>query len=472
MKRTVLVVDDNEINRLNIRLLLKDSYDVQEAGDVETSEKMLLSHRIDLVLLDLALPPEPDNPQIGMRYLKRLRSDSPDIPVVVITGHEERELAASARHLGALDYFTKPFHPDEVRDTIDRSMEATRKLVHEQELQRLLDERLGSEILGGSVALTELREIISQVAPTPATVLIQGETGSGKELVARQLHVQSPRSEGPFIALNCAAMDAGHLESELFGFEKGAFPGAGKRKLGWFERASGGSLFLDEISGLSLQVQAKLLRVLENGEFSRLGGEALIKSDVRLICSTKERLESMVEDGKFRQDLYYRIHVVDIEVPPLREHREDVPLLAQHFLERKALLSNKSAEQFADPVIRALTAYDWPGNIRELENVVERAVVLSDEIIINQLPSLQSGPRTLHSEEDMLDQWFKRLPGSGIDAELLVADFERKLLLFALQNAGGVKARAGRWLGFGERAKDKMRYLCDKYEVRTGEEPR
>jgi len=471
MRRTVLVVDDNEINRLNLKLLLKDTYEVLEAGDVDSSEQMLLSHRVDLMLLDLALPPEPDNPQIGMRYLKRLRSESPDIPVVVITGHDERKLASTARQLGALDFFTKPFHPDEVRDTIDRSMEVTRKQVREQELERLLDERLGSEILGRSAAIIDLKHMIGQVAPTPSTVLIRGETGSGKELVARQLHVQSQRSDGPFIALNCAAMDANHLESELFGYEKGAFPGAGKRKLGWFERASGGTLFLDEISGFPPAVQAKLLRVLENGEFSRLGGEAMIKSDVRLVCSTKEKLESLVEQGKFRQDLYYRIHVMDIEVPPLREHREDVPLLAQHFLERKALLSNKSAERFSSHALRELSAYDWPGNVRELENVVERAVVLASKAVINQLPSLQSGPRASRGADDILAEWFRSLPGHGIDAEVLVAGFERRLLLFALEHSGGVKARAGRWLGFGDRSKDKMRYLCDKYNVQSGDDP-
>jgi DNA-binding NtrC family response regulator len=470
MRRTVLVVDDNDINRLNLRLLLKDTYEVLEAGNLDVSERVLSEHRIDLVVLDLALPPEPDNPEIGMAYLKQLRTESPDIPVVVITGHDERDLASRARKLGALDFFTKPFHPDEVRDTIDRSMAATLQQVREQELKRLLDTHMGTEILGTSPPICALRELINQVAPTPSTILIRGETGSGKELVARQLHAGSQRSDGPFIALNCASMDADHLESELFGYEKGAFAGANKRKLGWFERASGGSLFLDEISGLPPAVQAKLLRVLENREFSRLGGEAILTSDVRLICSTKQNLESLVRNGKFREDLYYRIHVVDIEVPPLRDHTEDIPLLAQHFLERKALLCNKQVDGFSDQAMKELMAYAWPGNVRELENVVERAVVLAETPIIDRLPFTLAGPQAVQEGRDLLNDWLAKLPPTGIDAEALVADFEKSLLLLALKHAGGVKAKAGRWLGFGERAKDKMRYLCDKYDVHPQEE--
>ncbi|MFQ5355638.1 MAG: sigma-54-dependent transcriptional regulator [Mariprofundaceae bacterium] len=470
MRRTVLVVDDNDINRLNLKLLLKDTYQVIEAGNIEASEQMLSEHRIDLMVLDLALPPEPDNPEIGMAYLKSLRSETPDIPVVVITGHDERNLARRARQLGALDFFTKPFHPDEVRDTIDRSMATTLQRVREQELERLLETHLGTKILGTSSAICTLKELIERVAPTPSSVLIRGETGSGKELVARQLHSLSQRTEGPFIGLNCASMGAEHLESELFGYEKGAYAGASKRKLGWFERASGGTLFLDEISGLPPAVQAKLLRVLENGEFSRLGGEAQLRSDVRLICSTKQNLEALVRNGSFREDLYYRIHVVDIEAPPLREHVEDVPLLARYFLERKTLLCNKQIDDFSAHAMQELMTYSWPGNVRELENVVERTVVLAEAPVVDRLPFTLTGPRIIQGGQDLLDDWLAKLPDVGIDAESLLADFEKKLLLLALKHTGGVKAKAGRWLGFGERSKDKMRYLCDKYQVDPQEE--
>jgi DNA-binding NtrC family response regulator len=466
MQRTVLVVDDNDINRLNLKLLLKDNYQVIEAGDLDVAEEMLTKHRVELLILDLALPPEPDNPEIGMQYLTEIREENPDLPVVVITGHDEHRLAVRARRAGALDFFGKPFDPDEVRDTIDRAMESRWQQLREQELQRMLDTRMGTEILGDSDAMDALRQLIARVAPTPSTVLVQGPTGSGKELVARSLHAQSPRQQRPFIAINCASMAAEHLESELFGHEKGAFAGAAKRKLGWFERAAGGTLFLDEVAGLPLSVQAKLLRALEHGEFSRLGGESILRSDVRLICSTKENIEQLVEEGSFREDLYYRIHVVVVDVPPLSEHAEDIPVLAQRILEQKAMVCAKPMQGIAGDVIDALQRYAWPGNVRELENVIERAVVLAAGSVIERLPSLAS-PQAQLSDGDLLDQWFEQLSDTGLDAEKTVADFERRLLLEALDRNQGVKARAGRWLGFGERAKDKMRYLCEKYGIQV-----
>lgn len=468
MQYSILVVDDNDINRLNLKLLLKQGYNILEAGDLETAEKILSSHRVDLIILDLALPPEPDNPEIGMAYLEKLRSENPDTPVVVITGHDERALARRARSLGALDFFGKPFDPDEVKGTVDQAIESHRLALREQQMQRMLDSRMNNEILGDSSCMQQLRDMIRQVGPTPASVLIRGETGTGKELVARQLHAASNRAEGPFIALNCAGMNPDNLEAELFGYEKGAFAGATKRKLGWFELANAGTLFLDEITGLPLPVQAKLLRVLEHGEFSRLGGEAMIRSDVRLICTTREPIEQMVKQGSFRDDLYYRIQVVEISLPPLREHMEDLDILAEHILMRKALQCGKNIEGFSPEVMEQMHRYSWPGNVRELENVIERAVVLAEGPRIEALPSL-GGPQSESHEEDPLEVWFSRLPDSGIQAEKAVADFEHRLLLTALKRNGGIKARAGRWLGFGERAKDKMRYLCDKYGIETGE---
>ncbi|MDX8404466.1 MAG: sigma-54 dependent transcriptional regulator [Mariprofundaceae bacterium] len=469
IQRTILVVDDNEINRLNLKLLLKDNYQVLEAGDLEKADAALSANRVDLVILDLALPPEPDNPEIGMAYLVKLKKESPDTPVVVITGHDEHALAVRARKDGALDFFGKPFDPDEVQDTITRAMTSRWQQLREQELQRALDVRMGSELLGESEPMHALKALISQVAPTPSTVLIRGETGTGKELVARRLHAESPRTDEPFIAINCAAMSAEHLESELFGHEKGAFAGATKRKLGWFERASGGTLFLDEIVGMPLSVQAKLLRVLESGEFSRLGGESVICSDVRLLCSTKADLEQLVSKEEFRDDLYYRIHVVEIEAPPLREHMDDLELLAEQLLIQKGLACGRQVEGFSDQVIEQMQRYSWPGNVRELENVIERAVVLSLSSMIESLPSL-AGPHAAHESEDLLEQWFHQLPDSGVKGEQAVAGFEKQMLLTALERNGNIKARAGRWLGFGDRAKDKMRYLCDKYDVDTQEE--
>jgi len=341
--------------------------------------------------------------------------------------------------------------------------------VREQELSRLVGDRLGQELLGDSAEICQLRDMIDQVAAAPSTVLIRGETGSGKELVARLLHAQSPRHNGPFIAINCAAMDAERLESDLFGHEKGAFAGASRRKQGWFERASGGALFLDEVAGLPASVQGKLLRVLETGEFSRQGGEAELTCDVRFICSTKQPLETLVEDGSFRDDLYYRINIVNITVPSLREHAADIPLLAEHFLERKSLLCNKPMRGFSKEAMEQLVTYNWPGNVRELENVIERAVVLAEAASIEHIPSLE-GPRSREDREDSLGTWLERLPESGVDAERLLEEVEKNVVLVALARNGQVKARAGRWLGFGERAKDKMRYLCNKYNISPGDD--
>lgn len=467
MQRVILIVDDNDINRLNLRLLLKDTYQVVEAGDTEQADKALLGHRVDLIVLDLALPPEPDNPEIGLSYLEGLRHEGTDIPVVVITGHDERKLAVRAKKAGALDFFAKPFDPDEVRGTIDAAMQERLQQLREQEKSRLLDHRMGQELLGDSPQMQALRAMVEQVAAAPSSVLVRGETGTGKELVARLLHAQSVRRDGPFIAVNCAAMDAGLLESELFGHEKGAYASASARHLGWFERASGGTLFLDEVSGLPSGVQGKLLRVLESGEFSRLGSDAVLRSDVRLICSTRESLEEMVEAGDFRDDLYYRINVVNIHVPPLREHAEDIGLLAGHFLERKALLCNKTVQGFSDVAMQQLTGYTWPGNVRELENVIERAVVLTAGNSIEAVPSLE-GPRVRQEREDLIASWLERLPEDGVNAEQLMDEMERRLVETALLRSSRIKARAGRWLGFGERAKDKMRYLCDKHGIQAG----
>ncbi|MDX8411012.1 MAG: sigma-54 dependent transcriptional regulator [Mariprofundaceae bacterium] len=470
MQRTILVVDDNDVNRLNIKLLLKDVYQVIEAGDCDAAEEMLASHRVDLVVLDLALPPEPDNPEIGMAYLKRLRKETPDIPVVVITGHDERALAKRARKMGALDFFAKPFDPDEVRETISRAIDELVRQVRKEQAERQLVGRVGRELLGDSESMHKLRRLIEQVAPTPSTVLIRGETGSGKELVARRLHELSGQSQGPFVVLNCAAMDADRLGMELFGYEKGAFPAASVRKLGWFERAAGGTLFLDEIASLPLDVQGKLLQVLENGEFRRIGGEAVLQSNARLVCSTQKGLESLVEDGKFRDDLYFRVNVVNIDVPPLRQHKEDIPLLVEHFLASKSQLCNKRMDGFSDAALAELSVYDWPGNVRELENVVERAVVLATGASIDQLPTPLTGPRMAQAEADPLVYVFSRLPAKGVHGDKMLAAFEKGLLLTALNHCGGVKIKAGRWLGFGDRAKDRMRYLCDKYDIQTGED--
>ncbi len=469
IQQNILVIDDNDINRLNLKLLLKHDYQVLEAGDPSIAEECLAKHRVDLVILDLALPPEPDNPEIGLAYLCQLKQENPDTPVVVITGHDQHELALRAQADGALGFFGKPFNPDDVKTTIDQAMQIRRQALREEQLQHALNARMGHHILGETPEIRQLCELITQVAPTPSSVLIRGETGVGKELVARCLHEQSQRAEHPFIAINCAAMSVEHLESELFGHEKGAFSGAGERKLGWFERANGGTLFLDEVAGMPLSVQAKLLRVLEHGEFSRLGGDSMITSDVRLICSSKMDLESLIQHGDFRDDLYYRIHVVEINVPSLSEHIDDLPTLVDYILLQKSALCGKNIEFIHDNVLQQMREYPWPGNVRELENVIERAVVLCTSNGIESLPALLN-PTLLQSPEDPFEAWLSKLPKDHIRAEKEVANFERRLILTALQRHHNIKTKAGRWLGFGDRAKDKMRYLCDKYNIEISEE--
>lgn len=464
--RTVLIVDDNEINRLNLRLLLKDKYHILEAGDLKVADLALSAHRVDLLVLDLALPPEPDNPQIGMDYLAKLKQESPDTSVVVITGHDEHALSQQAMKLGALAFFGKPFDPDEVHDAIDQGISAFSSQLREQELQHALQMHVNHQLLGESAPMQALRMQISNIASTPSSVLIYGETGSGKELVANQLHLQSDRCKAPFIAINCAAMSEEHLESELFGHEKGAFPSAEKRKLGWFERANGGTLFLDEISGLPRSIQAKLLRVLEHGEFSRLGGESMICCNVRLFCSTKEDLERLISSGQFRDDLYYRINVLQIHIPALREHLEDLPVLCSSIRLRKSAMCGRQVDSFSDSAMEQMFRYSWPGNVRELENVIERAVVLAEGSEVRCLPSLECVANKSMAD-DALEQWFQLLPDSGVRADKAIANFEARLLQEALARNQNIKARAGRWLGFGDRAKDKMRYLCDKYELTT-----
>ena len=464
MRHAILIIDDNDINRLNLKLLLKREYDIFEAGDLEAAEEVLSNQRIDLVLLDLALPPEPDNPEVGLGYLAALHRTNPDLTVIVITGHDSYRIAEQARKNGASELFTKPFQPEDVHEAVARAMESLRARLREQALHHALRRRMEQEILGRSRAMEKLRRLIDSVAPLPSTVLIRGETGTGKELVARQLHQRSLRSDGPFIAINCAALSADHLELELFGHEKGAFSGAERRKLGWFERASGGTLYLDEVANLSPQVQVKLLRVLEHGELCRIGGDAPIRTDIRLICSTRQDLERLVSKGQFRDDLYFRIHVVEINIPPLREHLEDLPLLAEQILHRKALECGRNIDSFSARAMEQMLRYDWPGNVRELENIIERAVVLTDGPRIDALPRL-CGPHN-DGGDSLLQQWIDQLPPSGIHADRLVADFEARLIKKALELHNGVKIKAGQWLGYGDRAKDKMRYQCDKYRIK------
>ena len=424
------------------KIALQKGAKVIHCEDIDQAIGALLNGKgADLAMVDVK--------QDIRRFVDRLALERIHMPVIACGIGTDARAAVKAIEQGAKEYV--PLPPD--ADLIAAVLAA---VTEEQ-----------NDMIASDPAMDGVMKLADKIAPSEATVLITGESGTGKEVMSQYIHRKSKRASGPFIAVNCAAMDAGLLESELFGHEKGAYAAATTRHLGWFERASGGTLFLDEVSGLPAGVQGKLLRVLESGEFSRLGSDAVLRSDVRLICSTREPLESMVEAGGFRDDLYYRINVVNIQVPPLREHAQDIGLLAMHFLERKALLCNKTVQGFSDVAMQQLTGYTWPGNVRELENVIERAVVLAAGNTIEAVPSLE-GPRVRQEREDLIASWLERLPEDGVNAEQLMDEMERRLVETALLRSSRIKARAGRWLGFGERAKDKMRYLCDKHGIQAG----
>jgi two-component system response regulator HydG len=381
----------------------------------------------------------------GLEALDKIKAHNPAIPVIIMTAYSSVETAVEALKQGAHDYLTKPLDFDKLKITIERAMEHTRL----KEENRLLKETLGKQfdrqnIIGRSSAMTRLLETVAQVAPSEATVLITGESGTGKELIAGAMHFNSHRKDGPFIKINCAAITETLLESELFGHEKGAFTGADRRKEGRFLQAHGGSLFLDEVSEMSLTMQVKLLRVLQEREFNRVGGEHTIQVDVRVIAATNKNLIDLIGKGAFREDLYYRLNVVGIEIPTLRQRKEDVPLLAQHFLEIFSAKNRKQTKGFTPRAMDYLIKYDWPGNVRELMNAIERAVVLTRSDYLNEddLPFIQD---SLLNEEKIPRQTAQM--GLEDDLSVSLEDVERTTILKTLEAAGGNKSETARRLG-------------------------
>ena len=376
----VLVVDDDQAVREALaRTLEKLGFDVAAAADGQAGLDRLRQGDVHILLADLKMPK-----LSGQELLKAAKAVAPDVEVIVITGHGTVEDAVEAMKEGAYDFITKPFKRVQLEKTIKKAAEKQALVLQNRALQARLDEIAGAgQIIGGSPAMLRTLDLVNQVAPSTATVLIQGESGSGKELIANAVHRGSPRRDRPFIKVNCAALPETLLESELFGYERGAFTGAVARKEGRFELADGGTLFMDEIGDLSPATQAKLLRVLQGGEFERLGGTRTLKADVRLVAATNADLATRVREKRFREDLFYRLNVITIQIPPLRERREDIPLLAQQFLRRFGAKNAKPIAGFTDEALDILQTYAWPGNVRELENVIERAVVLSRSSMIS-----------------------------------------------------------------------------------------
>ena len=370
----ILIVDDDAVHRRAVRLNMAGwGYSVTEADDGEEAVRQARLRSFDLILMDIRM-----TRMSGLEALEQIKKIQPAVPVIIMTAYASVETAVSAMKMGADDYLTKPLNYDELQIKIARTAER-RQLKKENEY---LKERLGEKfdrrnLIGRSEPMIRLLEMVEQVAATQATVLIAGESGTGKEMIANAIHFNSPRREAPFVKINCAALTETLLESELFGHEKGAFTGADRRREGKFVQADSGSIFLDEVSEMSPAMQVKLLRVLQERELTRVGGQDVVKVDVRLIAASNKDLKKEIREGRFREDLFYRLNVVALALPPLRERAEDVPLLAQHFLKLFARRNARTISGFTPRAMQKLAAYAWPGNVRELMNAVERAVVLS-----------------------------------------------------------------------------------------------
>ncbi|UCE17805.1 MAG: sigma-54-dependent Fis family transcriptional regulator [Gemmatimonadota bacterium] len=389
----ILVVDDELVVRDSLYNWFKeDGYRVDTAEDAKMALKKLQESSWDIVLLDIKMPG-----MDGMELQKRIKEIDANMIVIMITAYASVDTAVQALKEGAFDYITKPFDPDDMGHLI-RNAVAQRKLTEENiQLRQKIDELSKfDEIIGDSPAMKRVFELVETVAQSDATVVIHGESGTGKELVARAVHSNSPRRYFPIIPVNCGALPEGILESEIFGHEKGAFTGAQYRRKGKLEMADGGTLFLDEISSIGTKTQMDLLRALETKQFTRLGGTKEITVDFRIICATNQNLEKMVEEGTFREDLYYRINVFSIYLPPLRERRSDIPLLANHFAQKYALAMNKKITQISPGALDLLVQHDWPGNVRELENAIERAMVVGKppRIMAEDLPFQLSAKKT------------------------------------------------------------------------------
>jgi DNA-binding NtrC family response regulator len=438
----VLIVDDETGVQESLRMLLKEECEVTTAGSVDLALDEIAAKPPDLILLDIVMPG-----RSGLDLLAELTERGKLPPVIVLSATKTVATAVEAMKLGAADFVTKPFEADALRLKVRRLLERSEL---EREVARLRDEVRGRTRLGRMIArsdrMQEVFRTVERVAQLKVSVLITGESGTGKELVARALHDLGPRRGGPFVAINCAAIPDGLIEAELFGHERGAFTDARERRIGRFETASGGTLFLDEIGELSANVQAKLLRALQERTIERLGGTKPVEVDVRVVAATHRDIEQEVAAGRFRSDLYFRIHVVPIALPPLRERREDIRLLVEDFLARASHEAGRAPMRVDDAALAALERYPWPGNVRELENAIERAVALAedDSVKVGDLPPEVARAERIGSLRDQV-----RVGGLGL--EDAVAHFEADLLVEALERAGWNQTRAAEALSITRR---------------------
>jgi len=452
-KGRILVVDDERSMREMLEIFLgREGYEVEGCSSASDALTILDEDKsFDLIISDINMPG-----LTGLDLLKTVSQSEKDIPVIMITAYGSPDSAVEAMKLGAVDYITKPFRIEEVKARISAAVER-RKLAEENiELHRLLDQQFGFEnIVGKSAGMQKVFGIIRRVGPMDSTVVISGASGTGKELIARALHHHAGGRKGPFVSVNCGALVETLLESELFGHRKGAFTGADSDRRGLFETATGGTLFLDEITETSSNLQVKLLRAIQEREVVPVGGTVPINVDVRIIVATNRDLSDEVKAGRFRDDLYYRLNVIHIHIPPLKERSEDIPLLVDHFLGRLADRQGRTFSSVAPEALKRLIAYSYPGNVRELENIVERAVALGegDSLTVDLLPDevLRAQAGGISAESAL---------GKGQDLDSLLADYERRLIESALHQTGGNRTKAAEALGVSFRS---LRYRLKKY---------
>ncbi len=449
-KRKVLIVDDDLGGREALRMILKDTYEVIQAENGTEALKAFGEQKVDAAVLDIVMP-DID----GIEVLGRMKKEDPLIPVIMVTATQSVKTAVDAMKLGAFDYITKPYDMNEIKLVLEKAMRSRAVM---SELHYLRSEIKRSypfeNMIGGSPTMKVVFDVIQKVKDTDSSVLITGESGTGKELVARAIHFGGVRKDKPFIAVHCAAIPATLLESELFGHEKGAFTGADQRKLGQFELADTGTVFLDEIGEMEPVLQAKILRVLQEQEINRVGGVKPIKIDVRILAATNRDLKKEVQEGKFRDDLYYRINVVPVQLPPLRERNQDIPALVQFFFEKYKNELNSKIQRFSPEAVKALQEHSWPGNVRELENCIERLLTLVNKPII-QPEDLQIG-----GSEAIETAAF--VGGDGLKLEEATAHFEKKIILEALEKSNWIASQAARRLGTTRRI---LKYRMDQLGI-------
>ncbi|HEY1353907.1 MAG TPA: sigma-54 dependent transcriptional regulator [Ktedonobacteraceae bacterium] len=465
MSLTILIVDDEpHLPHQLARFLGRHGYEVLTAADGPAGARALEQHTVDLLLLDVRLPGIS-----GLQLLREIRESDPDLPVVMLTAYGDVQTAVTAMKLGALDYLIKGFDLAELLLVVQRALETSAMYRELRQLRREKSDNYHFQyIIGHSERMREVFDLVARLARSDtASVLITGESGTGKEVIARAIHDQSPRAHGPFHPLNCASIARNLLESELFGYEQFAFTDAKKQKRGLLELADGGTLFLDEIGEMPMDMQAKLLRVLETRSFYRLGGNKEVRIHVRVLAATNRNLEEAMREGSFRSDLFYRLAVLRIELPPLRERPEDILLFASRFLEDLNRSLGRCVRRISLETQRLLIAYRWPGNVRELKNVIERALILSsgEEMLPAHLPREISGRASgsPSTEVDPWEHWLTLRPTERVVLDELIGRIERHLVRWALEVANHQRARACELLGLSK--VDQLRYLMRKYEI-------